>query len=328
MAEKIFNNVVMKQKSDTTQNWSTNNPILKLGQIGFDSDLKKIKIGDGVSNWNSLEYFSFTPTEVTNKLNNKADKVHKHTNTDITGLGDLATLNNVDESKLEISLAGKINGKADISSVYKKSETYSQQETKDEIKRQVAELGKVGLKISVVETLPEASTADTNTIYLIAKQSNNPSGNIYTENIVVQGKWEQIGDTAIDLSEYAKTTEVTQKISELSGEVDNKLNNKVDKVSGKELIQTELITKLQGIEANAQVNKIDGVLIGTEQATLSGKNIQIPIATNTKLGVIKTDNTSISITAEGVLSVNQVNIQKLQQQEDDVLILDGGSSIK
>lgn len=328
MSEKVLNNVVMKQKTDTTQNWNTNNPILKLGQIGFDSELKKIKIGDGTSNWNALDYFSFTTTEITDKLANKADKVHKHVASDITDLGALATLDNVDESKLESSLAQKINNKADSSSVYTKTEVYNKSETNSEIQQAIAKLESVGLKLLVVESLPQASEAESNTIYLVAKKTGNPEGNIYTENIVVEGKWEQIGDTTVDLSEYAKKSEVTQQISELSSQIDSKLGNKVDKVPNKELISTELITKLQGIEVNAQANKIEGITIGQTDAQIEGKKVQIPIATEAKLGVVKVDNSSILSSIDGTLSVGQINIQKLQQLDEDILILDGGNSIK
>ena len=38
--------------------WSTVNPILAAGEIGFESNTKKVKIGDGTTSWNSLDYIS------------------------------------------------------------------------------------------------------------------------------------------------------------------------------------------------------------------------------------------------------------------------------
>ena len=43
-------------RRDTGQNWIDNNPILFAGEIGFETTTNKFKIGDGVSNWNSLDY--------------------------------------------------------------------------------------------------------------------------------------------------------------------------------------------------------------------------------------------------------------------------------
>ena len=38
--------------------WSTVNPTLAAGEIGFESNTKKVKIGDGTTAWNSLDYIS------------------------------------------------------------------------------------------------------------------------------------------------------------------------------------------------------------------------------------------------------------------------------
>lgn len=40
----------------TTQQWTAVNPILSDGEIGWDSTLKKIKVGNGSSSWTALEY--------------------------------------------------------------------------------------------------------------------------------------------------------------------------------------------------------------------------------------------------------------------------------
>lgn len=43
-------------RRDTAANWSANNPILADGEPGIETDSSRIKIGDGVSTWNSLAY--------------------------------------------------------------------------------------------------------------------------------------------------------------------------------------------------------------------------------------------------------------------------------
>jgi hypothetical protein len=49
--------VRMQQRRGTAQQWASNNPILAAGEIGFEFDTKKFKIGNGQLEWNSLEYF-------------------------------------------------------------------------------------------------------------------------------------------------------------------------------------------------------------------------------------------------------------------------------
>ena len=62
----------------------------------------------------------------------------------------------------------------------------------------------------VVDTRP--ATGEPNCIYLIPK-SGSEIENVKEEWIYVNGAWEKIGDTAVDLSEYSKTTAVQSMIS-------------------------------------------------------------------------------------------------------------------
>lgn len=45
-------------RRDTLTNWATNNPTLASGELGFETDTYKVKIGDGSTDWNTLTYFS------------------------------------------------------------------------------------------------------------------------------------------------------------------------------------------------------------------------------------------------------------------------------
>jgi len=49
-------------RHDTASNWQSHNPILLSGEIGIETDSNYFKIGNGISNWNSLSYFS-TPQQ-------------------------------------------------------------------------------------------------------------------------------------------------------------------------------------------------------------------------------------------------------------------------
>lgn len=45
-------------RRDTSSNWITNNPVLLLGEPGYETDLGGFKIGDGETTWTSLPYVS------------------------------------------------------------------------------------------------------------------------------------------------------------------------------------------------------------------------------------------------------------------------------
>jgi hypothetical protein len=48
--------VAIKVRRDAEANWSANNPILMLGEPGYETDTNKLKFGDGISTWNTLPY--------------------------------------------------------------------------------------------------------------------------------------------------------------------------------------------------------------------------------------------------------------------------------
>lgn len=52
---------IVQARRDTSANWTSSNPVLQSGLIGFETDTGKIKIGDGTLNWQSLDYF--VPTQ-------------------------------------------------------------------------------------------------------------------------------------------------------------------------------------------------------------------------------------------------------------------------
>ena len=55
----MANNILktrIQLRHDTAANWTAKNPVLMVGELGFEIDTNKFKIGDGVKQWNALEY--------------------------------------------------------------------------------------------------------------------------------------------------------------------------------------------------------------------------------------------------------------------------------
>ena len=91
----------------------------------------------------------------------------------------------------------------DLANYYTKSETYSQ----EEINAIVSAIPK--FSIEVVATLPTTNISTT-TVYLIGGGS---SGDLYTEYIYVNGKWEILGSQKVDLTGYATEKWVGNQLS-------------------------------------------------------------------------------------------------------------------
>lgn len=99
-----------------------------------------------------------------------------------------------------------------------------------------------------------------------------------------------------------------------------------DSVAG--LFDTTSATKLNGIEAGAQVNDLEVVKIAGIALPISDKAVDIPIATAEALGVVMSSaaENKVSVGADGTMEVNSVNVNKLTQTDGEALILNGGSS--
>lgn len=96
------------------------------------------------------------------------------------------------------------------------------------------------LKKEVVTSLP--STGKDDVLYL--KKDGNDANNSYVEYMWINGAWEIIGNTKIDLNPYAKKTDIKTKLSELTDDNNHRIvtdtekttwNNKLSTVSGQDV---------------------------------------------------------------------------------------------
>lgn len=111
--------------------------------------------------------------------------------------------------------------------------------------------------------------------YSALPTSNNQTGDMYNveddgHNYAWNGTtWDKLSGE-VDLSDYATTSTMNTALA-----------GKVDKVSGKQLSTNDYTTteknKLNGIEAGAQVNKIETVVVNGVTASISGKQASVTI---------------------------------------------------
>jgi len=50
--------VQIQIRFDTAANWMAANPVLKLGELGYETNTLRLKIGDGITSWNTLAYWA------------------------------------------------------------------------------------------------------------------------------------------------------------------------------------------------------------------------------------------------------------------------------
>lgn len=117
----------------------------------------------------------------------------------------------------------------------------------------------------------------------------------------------------LHIGDYAKSADVE--------------NTYVKKNGTDRLITAAEGTKLAGIAEGAQVNVIESIKLNGTALNIDAKAVNIPLVTADTAGIVisSADENTISY-ANGIGTVNSLNVNKLAQTEGDVLIIDGGKA--
>lgn len=206
----------------------------------------------------------------------------------------------------------KVGGKVTISA------DLSDYLTAEQIYDLIGEIG--GISMQKVDVLPP--TGESNVIYLVPKNPGEQD-NIFDEYVYVDGDWEKIGDTSVDLSDYYTKSETDALIPTKTSD----LTNDSDFVSDANYVHTDNNftsadkTKLNGIASGAQVNQnaFSAVKVGaqtiyadttTDTVELeAGANVILTVDTaNDKITIEARDTTygEVTTTTAGLMSPNDL----------------------
>lgn len=139
---------------------------------------------------------------------------------------------------------------------------------------------------------------------------------IKTLNGTGAGSVSKAVNDAIDglhIGDYAKSADVE--------------NTYVKKNGTDRLFTAAEATKLAGIAEGAQVNIIESIKLNGTALSIDAKAVNIPLVTADTAGIVisSADENTISY-ANGIGTVNSLNVNKLTQTEGDVLIIDCGKA--
>lgn len=225
-------------------------------------------------------------------------------------------------------------GKADKSTTlagYGISDAYTKGQTDSAIKSAIANSGH--LKRTIVTQLPEASAADEHTIYMIKKSS--PDGtNAYDEYMVVNEsgtkKLEKVGDSKVDLTNYATKTEVqtakSQAISTASGDATTKSNNALASAkSYADGLAENYATAAQGAKADTALQKAS-ITSGSANGTISvgGTNVSVKglgsaaYVHTTAFDAAGVAESKVNALSAGQVTTNKNNIASLRTDVDNL----------
>lgn len=142
---------------------------------------------------------------------------------------------------------------------------------------------------------------------------------------------QSVAEGQLEVSPEGQLSILSISQSQVAGLTDA-LAGKVDTEEGKGLSANDftdtLLEKLNGIEAGAEVNAIESISLNSVPLEISGKAVNISIATVGALGVVQSTaaENGVTVTSNGSMEVNSINVMKLAQTAGDALILNGGSS--
>lgn len=96
---------VIQVKRGSASSWTSANTVLAAGEIGFETDTKKFKVGDGSTAWVSLGYAGMTASS-TDTLTNKTISGSSNT---LSNIGNSALTNSsITINGSSVSLGGSV----------------------------------------------------------------------------------------------------------------------------------------------------------------------------------------------------------------------------
>lgn len=252
-------------------------------------------------------------------ISGKVDKVKGKSLIADTEIERLKSVKNYDDTEIKTELAKKANSTdipTKVSGLQNDSNyqtdtdvttTLTPYATKTYVGEQISNADH--LKREIVTEIPKPETADKNTIYMLKIESVTGNDK-YREYLLIDGTVQCVGDTSVDLTDYAKTTDV-----------DKKLNNKADKTEiptvptnvseftndAGYLTEHQDISNLvkkeegKGLSSNDYTSEEKTKLGGV--GTLQGRNlIPYPLTDRTTSGITYTVQSDGSVLANGTAS--------------------------
>lgn len=193
------------------------------------------------------------------------------------------------------------SGKADKSTTlagYGITDAYTSEQTDSAIATAVANANH--LKREIVESLPEIELADENTIYMVGTGAGTEDS-VYEEYMLINGGFEKIGSSEVDLTNYALKTYVDQAkdeaISTSGTNADAKIATKVGEIGDGTV--KDYVDQAESDAITASNSYADGLAANyatAEQGSKADTALQkADITTGSTDGTIAVDGTDVSV---------------------------------
>ena len=308
----------------------------KVAQDDFDGLEERVATAEGEIDQLQIDVANkansadvYTKGEVDTAVGAKANsadvytKEQTYTKDEVDGL--VGAKANASDVYTKTEADGLLDDKANAADVYTKTEVYTKEETATEIGKAVAAVDH--LKRVIVESTDAIDIAAEDAmqfIYMVKKQGAI-LGDTYDEYMVVevegQRSLERVGDWKVDLSEYAKTADVTETLKDYAKstdvytktEVDGLFDAKADAVYTKDEVNGLVGAKADASALDGKVDKVDGMGLSHNDFTDELAEKLNGIAVGAEVNVVKSvdEESGLALSEAGALGLGSVAQDKV-----------------
>lgn len=325
MAKSILK-MTIQLRRDTTANWEANKHIIPAaGEPCYDLELKTLRIGDGTTAYENLPSIGGFEVDGTSLV--FEDGVLKLLGFDAAEIG--AQPRKKDDGTIEwvVPSTETVDG-------LRTAVAGLQSDVKDLQEADTTLLSKIGVLENKMDGTGEGTVdAKIEAKIKAFEEKVTDNGTIDTIQELIKYVSDHGSDVKVMVNDIASLKGLVGSTS-VEEQINAAVSGKVDKVEGKGLSSNDftdsLLSKLEGIEDNAQLNVIEKISVGGSILDVVDKTVSIPVAGLDSVGVVKstTGANKVNVSNSGEMSVNKISAHSIFVPIGDELVLDGGDAHK
>lgn len=202
-----------------------------------------------------------------------------------------------EKAKLQEQIQNIVNS---LNDYFLKTETYS----KEEVNGLFEQLAGLGIEFKEVQTLP--TTGENKYIYLVPKTGS--TNDIFDEYIWVNGKFEKIGSTAVNIADYYTKSQIDDMLATKGG------LSSANTWSGANNFTGNLKKNGENVATEGQIPKVDSTLSTTSTNAIQNKAVKTEL--DKKGGKSSANTWSANNNFTGGLQKNGVNVATVKDLEN------------
>lgn len=327
-------------RRDTAANWELYKDIVPAaGEPCFVLDENILKIGDGVTTFENLEPINGAKFEIAadGKSVVLEDNILKLMGFDAAEAGAQPRKNAEGNLEWVVPSTETVEGlqttvaglQSDVATLQDKVATLEEIVGATEEGEEGTLLDRVSALETGVETLNGDETVEGSVKKTVndaidefaAKISDDGTVNTLKELVdYVAEHGNEAADMAADIANLQALVGTTSVESQIEMAVAGLVKAEVDKGLSTNDFTDTLLEKLDGIEAGAQVNKIEEVYVGETLLDIVDKKVVIPVGAGLK------GSDEIVVAEDGTLGIGKISFSKIIQEEDEEVVLNGGGA--